>query len=127
MRGPSPDMIAAAQAELATRERSLPKRVRNQEITPQEAERSLASWRAIVALLRNGAVELEPCLGTSPSEAWLQPLETLQAAIDYRASKNEAAATHLRHARSLLIKAAIRAGAEIPSFDPPEQATAEAA
>jgi hypothetical protein len=116
----SPAMLEAAKAELASREAKLPKRVAAGEIAAAAAERSLASWRAIIGLLEGNPTAFPPCLGSTPSEAWQPLVAAADAALNHRASKDDPRTPALRQLRSLLIRSAINAGAKLPDFNEPD-------
>ena len=114
---PRSQLIFAAAHELEQRELHFPEQIKAGTRDPDEAGRTIAAWRSIVALLRDGAVELEPCLGEDCPRAWLQLVQAVQAAVGHRASRDDPRAAALVEIRSLLLRSAIRAGTNVPSFD----------
>ena len=116
------DLAEAARYELGTREVHYPQQVANGTRSADDAGRSIAAWRAIVALLEYGSTEFEPILGATPAAAWPALLDAVQLALNHRAAKGDADRTRaLREIRSALIRSAIRQGAEIGSSDEPRR------
>lgn len=119
------ELVPFAEAELASRESAYPGRIRAGTISADEGGRTLAAWRAIVTLLRDGSVPLEPCLGERPADAWQMLVAQSVIAADYRFGRAVADGSEdscrrsaaAREIRSLLVRSAIRQGAEVPTFD----------
>jgi hypothetical protein len=121
------ELAEAALHELREREVTYPQLISQQKKDPGEAGRTIAAWRAIVALLRCGETAFEPCLGLTPAEAWPEVVAAAHAACEHRlrvslrtsSTDAERQMLAIRQTRDLLLRSAVRAGATLPSFDAP--------
>lgn len=123
-----PDLAAAATFELTQREKSYPDQVKAGTRSADEAGRSLAAWRAIAEILHRGTATFEACLGETPAEAWPHLVEAAALATEHRlhraliknSPEAELRMIAAREIRDLMMRSAIRQGAQLPSFDQQE-------
>lgn len=107
-----PDLAEHARAELASRELHYPDRVQACVMSTDEAGRALAAWRAIAALLGEGSVVPEACLGEKLGDAWPHLLKAVGDAVEHRVLKDDQddRLGALKQIRTLLIRSAARQG-----------------
>lgn len=121
-----PDLAETALLELRTREVTFPQEIAQKTRDADQAGRTIAAWRSIVQLLRCGEAAFEPCLGSTPAEAWPEVVAAAQAAAEHRlraalrshSIDAERQMLAVREIRDLLWRSAIRQGATISGFDP---------
>jgi hypothetical protein len=124
---PNPALAEHARAELRSRERHYPDRVQARVMTADDAGRGLAAWRGIVALLAEGSVVPEACLGERLDQAWPPILEAIEAAVEHRlgqADPNEERIAALKQIRTLLLRSGARQGAPLSTEPPAAQKAA---